>query len=123
MQYKIGQIVQGRVTGVQPYGAFVSLDPENSGLIHISEISSGFVRDVQYFFRVGDMVEARIIDKDEDHHHYKLSIKLLKNTTPRYRQKVTRKERLPQMTIGFQTLAEQLPNWIQIAHQMEVQDD
>ena len=40
MQYRIGQIVEGTITGIQPYGAFVSLDEETSGLIHISEISS-----------------------------------------------------------------------------------
>ena len=37
MQYRIGQIVEGTITGIQPYGAFVSLDEETSGLIHISK--------------------------------------------------------------------------------------
>ena len=44
MHYKIGEIVEGIITGIQPYGAFVSLDDETCGLIHISEISDGFVK-------------------------------------------------------------------------------
>ena len=54
MQYRIGQIVEGTITGIQPYGAFVSLDEETSGLIHISEISEGFVKDVNHFVHVHD---------------------------------------------------------------------
>ncbi|MGL5978192.1 MAG: CvfD/Ygs/GSP13 family RNA-binding post-transcriptional regulator [Erysipelotrichaceae bacterium] len=123
MQYKIGDIVQGRVTGVQPYGAFVSLDSENSGLIHISEISSGFVKDVQKMFTIGEVVEARIIDEDVEHHHYKLSIKVLKVNTPRYRQRTARRDRLPAMSIGFQTLKDHLEDWIRIANTMEEQND
>ncbi|MBQ1488341.1 MAG: S1 RNA-binding domain-containing protein, partial [Lachnospiraceae bacterium] len=38
MPYQIGQTVEGKVTGIQPYGAFVMLDRHTSGLIHISEI-------------------------------------------------------------------------------------
>ena len=59
MSYQIGQIVEGKVTGIQSYGAFVSLDPKTSGLIHISEISDGFVRDVGLFVHVGILSGSR----------------------------------------------------------------
>ena len=39
MRYRIGMIIEGRITGIQPYGAFVSLDNRTQGLIHISELS------------------------------------------------------------------------------------
>ena len=42
--YKIGQIIEGVITGVKPYGAFVKVDEQTTGLIHISEISDDFVR-------------------------------------------------------------------------------
>ena len=44
MDCKIGDIVDGYVTGIQPYGAFVSLDEETQGLIHVSEIQSGYTK-------------------------------------------------------------------------------
>ncbi|MBQ1342265.1 MAG: S1 RNA-binding domain-containing protein, partial [Erysipelotrichaceae bacterium] len=43
MNYRIGQVVQGTVTGIKPYGAFVKVDDRYDGMIHISEISSDFV--------------------------------------------------------------------------------
>ena len=46
MRYSIGDVVEGVVTGIKPYGAFVSLDSSHNGLIHISEISERYVRDV-----------------------------------------------------------------------------
>ena len=52
MPYQIGQTVEGKVTGIQPYGAFVMLDRHTSGLIHISEISDGYVRDISRFVKV-----------------------------------------------------------------------
>ena len=38
MEYKVGQIVEGKVTGLQPYGAFVAIDKNLSGLIHIQNL-------------------------------------------------------------------------------------
>ncbi len=75
MQYRIGQIVEGTITGIQPYGAFVSLDEETSGLIHISEISEGFVKDVNHFVHVHDRVKVKIIDFDKSTHQARLSLK------------------------------------------------
>ena len=44
MKYQSGQVVQGIVTGIKPYGAFVKIDDNTDGLIHISEISDNYVR-------------------------------------------------------------------------------
>ena len=44
--YKVGMTVYGKITGIKPYGAFVKFDDNVSGLIHISEISHGFVKDI-----------------------------------------------------------------------------
>lgn len=49
MHYLVGQVVEGVITGIQPYGAFVYLDSDHKGLIHISEISRGYVKDVTKF--------------------------------------------------------------------------
>ena len=52
-----GKIVEATVTGIEPYGIFVSLDEYYSGLIHISEISHNFVKDVHYYVKIGDVIE------------------------------------------------------------------
>ena len=59
MVYHVGQIVEGQITGIKPYGAFVSIDANTSGLIHISELSDGFVRDVELFVKLGEKVKLK----------------------------------------------------------------
>ena len=45
-KFEIGSVVTGKVTGIQPYGAFVALDESTQGLVHISEVTHGFVKDI-----------------------------------------------------------------------------
>lgn len=114
MTYQIGQIVEGKITGIQPYGAFVSLDRNTSGLIHISEISDGYVRDISRFVNVGDTVKVKIIDYDNSSRQARLSLKALQRSRARshHRPINTRKASLPEMKIGFSSVADKLPKWI-----------
>ncbi len=115
MQLKIGQIVEGTVTGIQPYGAFVMIDDKTSGLIHISEISDGYVKDVKNFVNVKDRVKVKVIDLDESSHHARLSLKALQHSTLRKEKSRQRKAYLPPMRLGFQSIAKALPQWIEQA--------
>lgn len=49
--FKVGDVVSGKIAGIQSYGAFVALDNSTQGLVHISEITHGFVKDIHDFFR------------------------------------------------------------------------
>ena len=66
MELTVGAIIEGKVTGITKFGAFVSLDEGKSGLVHISEISDSFVTDVSQFVSVGDTVRVRILAIDAD---------------------------------------------------------
>ena len=74
-KYQKGKIVQGVVTGIETYGAFVSFDEFYSGLIHISEISHGFVKNINEFVNIGDIINTEILDVDDTLFQLKLSIK------------------------------------------------
>ena len=115
--YKIGQIVEGKVTGIQPYGAFVSLNAYTSGLIHISEISEGYVKDIEQYVKVGETVRVKIIDFDSKTNQARLSLKALHKTTRvRNRRKASiQKASLPTMELGFKTIQETMPRWIEEA--------
>jgi len=63
--YRIGMQVHGRVTGIQPYGAFVTLDAEHQGLIHISECHEGYVKSITEYLEVGQVVDVFILYIDE----------------------------------------------------------
>ena len=106
---KIGDIVKGKVTGIKPYGAFVKFEDESTGLIHISEISNGFVKDINNFVKLNEMLEVKVIDVDEENNQYRLSLKAL-NDKKRNKRRV-RYQPL-QMKIGFKTIEEKMDEWI-----------
>ena len=105
MHSKVGEIREGCISGIQPYGAFVLLDNGEKGLIHISEISKGYVKDVTQYLRVGERVRVKILDYDSVLNQCRLSLKALQPTT-RSRHKTTRESKVPKMVIGFKTLEE-----------------
>ncbi len=61
-QYKVGQVVEGVVTGVVDFGAFIEFGEEMEGLIHISELAWQRIDNPRDFIKVGDKVKAKIID-------------------------------------------------------------
>ena len=65
MAIEIGAVVEGKVTGIAKFGAFVALEEGKSGLVHISEISSGFVSDINEHLKVGDEVKVKIVGIDD----------------------------------------------------------
>lgn len=61
MSIEVGQKVEGKVTGITNFGAFVALPDNKSGLVHISEVAEGFVKDINDHFTVGDTVMVKIL--------------------------------------------------------------
>ena len=65
MAIEIGSLQEGKVTGIMNFGAFVALPGGKSGLVHISEISNTFVKDVHDFLQVGQIVKVKVLDINE----------------------------------------------------------
>jgi len=57
----LGDIIEAEVTRITDFGAFAKINGGNLGLIHISQISNSFVKDVKEHLKVGDRVKARVI--------------------------------------------------------------
>ena len=66
MALEVGSIVEGRVTGITKFGAFVALPDGKSGLVHISEIANSFVSDVHEFVEMGQTVKVRVLSISEE---------------------------------------------------------
>lgn len=120
MEFQIGDVMVGEVTGIQPYGAFIRFPNNETGLIHISEISSFFVRKITNYVNIGQHVRVKIIDIIPDKELYRLS---LKQVAERRRQNVrkmnyqaipTRKKKVIISQTDFKPLKEKLPMWIDI---------
>jgi small subunit ribosomal protein S1 len=75
-KYRLGNIVEGEITGIVDFGAFMKLEEGLEGLIHISEMDWGLVDDPRKLFKVGDHVKAQIIEIKEN--KVSLSVKVLK---------------------------------------------
>ncbi len=66
MEHGVGEIVEGRVTGITKFGAFVSIGDGKSGLVHISEVANTFVKDIREHLTEGQTVNVKIIAIDEN---------------------------------------------------------
>lgn len=64
MPIDLGSIVEGVVTGITNFGAFIELPGSATGLVHISEIAEVYVKDVHDFLKVGDKVMVKVISVD-----------------------------------------------------------
>lgn len=108
--FKPGQTVAGKITGVQPYGAFVSLEYGKQGLIHISEITHGFVRDIHDYVSVGEDVTVKVLSVNEDESKISLSIRALEEGGGRQQRRGIQIDEDGQ---GFHPLQDKLQEWIE----------
>ena len=98
----VGDIIKGEITAIKPYGAFVKLENDYVGLVHISEFSDGFVRSIDDYVNVGDSIDLLIIKVNGK--KLSLSFKALHKRKKRYNI---------QLDSGFAPLRESLGKWIE----------
>lgn len=99
---KVGNIVKGEITAIKPYGAFVKIDEEYVGLVHISEFSDGFVRNIEDYVSIGDVITLKVIGMESN--KLSLSFKALHKRKKRYNI---------ELESGFTPLQEQLSKWLE----------
>lgn len=120
-KFEIGAVVAGKVTGIQPYGAFVALDESTQGLVHISEITHGFVKDINEHLKVGDEVKVKVLSIDSAAGKIGLSIRATEEAPERTEARKSSKKRQASVkatshiesTEGFNTLKDKLQEWIE----------
>ncbi|MDD2258408.1 MAG: S1 RNA-binding domain-containing protein [Bacilli bacterium] len=101
---KKGDILNGEISNIVGYGAFVKTK-DYDGLIHISEISDKFVRNIHDFLSIGQKVRVEVLDVDENSKQLKLSFKSVNKTRGI-------KVSVPEYKIGFKSLEEKIPEMI-----------
>ena len=104
---KINDVVEVTVTGIQKYGVFVLINDKYDGLIHISEISSGYVKNINDYVKIKDKIYAQVVGIDKENNKYKLSIK---NIDYRNDGKIINDNE--NFSNGFEPLKEHLDIWI-----------
>lgn len=105
INYKVKDIVKCMVTAIEGYGFFVNTELGVSGLVHISEISKGYIKDINAFVKVGDTIYCQILDINKENGQLTLSIKNINYKSNKNKNLVTD-------NYGFLPLKNALPKWI-----------
>ncbi|BAB07066.1 S1 domain-containing post-transcriptional regulator GSP13 [Halalkalibacterium halodurans] len=126
--YEVGSIVEGKVTGIKPFGAFVAIDDQKQGLVHISEVAHGFVKDINDVLSVGDEVKVKILSVDEESGKISLSIRATQEAPERPARAPKPRPaggggRKPQkgqsQGQGFNTLEDKLKEWLKQSNEIQ----
>ncbi len=105
MAVEIGAILEGKVTGITNFGAFVELSDKTTGMVHISEVSSTFIKDIHEVISEGDTVKVKVLEINEKG---KVALSIKKALTQEEEQKPKRpagdrpKRSQPQVWTGSQ---------------------
>ena len=66
MQLAIGDVLEGKVTGITKFGAFVELPEGKTGMVHISEVSTAYVEDISQYLKQDQIVKVKVINITEE---------------------------------------------------------
>ena len=112
MKYEVGQVVLGTVINVKPYALFLEFEDGVTGLLHISEISDSFIRDIEKYGTKGDQMKVVIVSIDENNGFLRVSYKRVP-TEEAYSSHSNNVRKAPDTSSeDFAPLAEKLPEWI-----------
>jgi len=100
-QYPVGTLVQGTVSRIQPFGAFIELAPGVDGLVHISELGAGRrISHPQEVVSVGDQVQATVLSVDMEKHRIGLSLDMERKSEEGAGPDITAEYKQPKQSLG-----------------------
>ena len=88
MQLEVGSILEGKVTGITKFGAFVELPDKKTGMVHISEVASTYVKEISEHVTEGQMVKVKVLAISDEG---KISLSIKKAQPPAPRQTAPRR--------------------------------
>ena len=116
MKYQVGQLLVGKVYNVKPYALFMSFEDGVTGLLHISEISDSFIRDIEKYGSVGDEIKVKILSIDKDNGFLRVSYKQV--PPEEMYSSHTNQRKVPTTSEDeFLPLKEKLDSWIKEAYE------
>lgn len=122
MKYQVGQLIVGKVYNVKPYALFMSFEDGVTGLLHISEISDSFIRDIEKYGSVGDEIKVKILSIDKDNGFLRVSYKQV--PPEEMYSSHTNQRKVPTTSEDeFLPLKEKLDSWIKEAYENIEKED
>lgn len=90
MTLQVGEIVEGKVRNIMPFGAFVNLPDNKTGLVHISEVATDYIKDINERLKPGDDVKVKVLSIDESG---KISLSIKRAQPPREKREPKKREK------------------------------
>jgi len=110
MNYKVGDLLQGTITRVMSYGAFMVFEDETQGLLHISEVANTYIRDLHRYLHVGAVYLVKVISVDEEKKFLKVSLKQVRKED--YEKDKYAENTVIKQFIDGNALTSRIPTWI-----------
>lgn len=111
MNYQVNEIIQGVVTRILPYGAMMIFEDETMGLLHISEISNAYIRNIYRYLKVGAVYQVKVLSVDNEKNFLKVSLKALNEEE---KHMILGLNNRNQSLIDSKLLSSKLNDWIKI---------
>lgn len=113
MSFQIGEDILGTVTQVRPYALFLKFEDGSNGLLHISELSDNYIRDIEKFGTIGDQLKVRVLSIDKSNGFLRVSYKAIPDKE-KFTTHQNQNHAIPVINDSdFSELKEMLPKWIE----------
>ena len=113
MGFKVGDIIIGKVNQVRPYALFLTFENGQNGLLHISELSDNYIRDIEKYGSIGDEIKVKVLSIDEFNGFMRVSYKAIPDNE-KYNSHDENNHHFAQFDeADFHDLEEKLPIWIE----------
>jgi S1 RNA binding domain protein len=93
MQLTVGEILEGKITGITNFGVFVDIGEGKSGMVHISEVANTYVNNINEHLKVGETVKVKVLNVGDDG---KIALSIKRALPPQKPQHRERKPHIPQ---------------------------
>jgi len=113
MEIHVGDLIIGEITQVRPYALFLTFEDGKQGLLHISEISNLYIRDIEKYGTVGDKLRVKVLEIDPNNGFLRVSLKQVSEDMAYSTHEESRKNKVVTDENEFKTLKDNLPKWIE----------
>ena len=110
-KYQIGDIIEGTVISIRPYGAIMIFDNGAKGLLHISEIANTFIKNIYRYLLIGKTYQVKVIELAEDGFLKVSMSKISDEEKEAYRNQNVKRTPVDQENIDFEALKAKLDEW------------
>ncbi len=115
-EVKLGQVIEGTVIAIKPFGAILIFSDNRKGLLHISEIANSYIKNIFRYLIIGKTYQVKVINIEEDG-FLKVSInKITKEEKVLARTSTSKRSPIAKEYIDFEALKEHLPIWVEEAN-------